>query len=158
MCLAVQDVPRADNERGIADELGIDRTYPGTYVRRATAHKSKRILQRGYTHTPGMQQVHRALLHVADIHVHSRACIRHASGIFPLSLSLSFSHPRSSLVLPSFRSSARFLLLRSLRELVVVPVFRALMNFSMDRSSRPNDGTYHGRSDFIRDSWTDENS
>lgn len=38
--------PGPDNERGIAEELGTA-SRPGTYVHRATARKSKRILQRG---------------------------------------------------------------------------------------------------------------
>lgn len=80
-----------------------------------------------------MQQVHRALLHArARAHgrqVHSRACHQRVPREEFSLLSL--------LPVLSSRSSARFLPSRS-RELVVVPVFRALPHFFfVDQSNRP---------------------
>lgn len=82
------------------------------------ACKPKCILQCSYTHTSGMQQVHRSYVHVCGRQVHSRAC--HCVE-FSLSLSLLFSPF-------TFCSSLRFLLSR-FQELVVISVFRALPYF-----------------------------
>jgi len=64
---------------------------PETYVHRAMARKSKRILQRGFTHTPKMQQVHHALLHARTRPTSAFTCVSPRERNFP-SLSLSASH------------------------------------------------------------------
>lgn len=65
---------------------------------------------------------------------------------------------RSLLLVLSSRSSARFLPSRS-RELVVIPVFRALPHFFVDQSNRPGwRNVYLSENESVRDSRMEEKS